>query len=230
MEHLLTIISSIILISLIGALIFKDSFRKDILISEGEATIFGILNVKGVAIVVLTGLFLGAIIWSTNNTSKKLPDNLSKTVYQNQLSNFNQIKTICNSINREIFNYYNSSYLKGFSKGFSNTIPNDVNYNQEIDNIIQQSSSRFISNYRKSLNIINSIKDKAFQDIIEYYKNINLALQEGNIKEYNKLIETTPTAIIELQNLDDIILKISKRDIKEMDDYLNEVKKFISNK
>lgn len=70
MEHLLTIISSIILISLIGALIFKDSFRKDILISEGEATIFGILNVKGVAIVVLTGLFLGAIIWSTNNTSK----------------------------------------------------------------------------------------------------------------------------------------------------------------
>lgn len=146
------------------------------------------------------------------------------------MSNFNQIKTICNSINREIFNYYNSSYLKGFSKGFSNTIPNDVNYNQEIDNIIQQSSSRFISNYRKSLNIINSIKDKAFQDIIEYYKNINLALQEGNIKEYNKLIETTPTAIIELQNLDDIILKISKRDIKEMDDYLNEVKKFISNK
>jgi uncharacterized protein YneR len=230
MEHLLTIISSIILISLIGALIFKDSFRKDILISEGEANIFGILNVKGVAIVVLTGLFLGAIIWSTNNTSKKLPDNLSKTVYQNQLANFNQIKTICKSINREIFNYYNSSYLKGFSKGFSNTIPQDVNYNQEIDNIIQQSSSRFISNYRKSLKIINSIKDKAFQDIIEYYKNINLALQEGNIKEYSKLIETTPTAIIELQNLDDIILKISKRDIKEMDDYLNEVKKFISSK
>jgi len=231
MEHLLTIISSIILISLIGALIFKEKFRKDILVSEGEATIFGILNVKGVAIIVLTGLFLGSLIWSTSNNSKKLPDNLSKTVYQNQLSHFNQIKTICNSINREVFNFYNSrGYLKGFSEGFINTIPASVDYNQKISSIIQQASSSFISNYRKSLQILDAIKDEAFQDIIEHYKNINLAIQEGDIEAYNQLIETTPTELIELKNLDDIISKISKREDKGIDDYLNEMNRFISKK
>lgn len=226
MEHTLTIISSIILISLIGALIFKESFRKDILVSEGEATIFGILNVKGVAIIVLSGLFLGALIWSTNSNSKKLPDNLTKTVYQNQLSNFNQIKIICSSINREVFNFYNSDYLRGYSKGFSNTIPDHINYHQEIEHIIQQSSSGFINNYRKSLNIIDEIKNNAFQDIIEHYKNINLAIQNGNLEEYNRLIETKPTAIIKLKNLDDVILNISKRDNKKLEDYLNEIEKF----
>jgi hypothetical protein len=168
MEHLLTIISSIILISLIGALIFKENFRKDILISEGEATIFGILNVKGAAIIALAGLFLGAIIWSTNNSTKKLPENLSRTVYQIQLSHFNQIKTICNSMNRAVFNFYNSrGYLRGFSKGFSGTIPNNINYAKEINSIIQQSSSKVISNYKKSLKILDDIKDNSFKDIIK---------------------------------------------------------------
>ena len=46
-----------------SALIFSRSFRSDVLGGEGEATVFGILSVKGVSIVLLCGLFLGGLLY-----------------------------------------------------------------------------------------------------------------------------------------------------------------------
>lgn len=54
---------AILLIFLVFALIFSDKFRGDILGHEGEAKVLGIFTVKGVAIVLLSAIFLGGMIY-----------------------------------------------------------------------------------------------------------------------------------------------------------------------
>lgn len=67
MQILVAIVCAALLIALISAFIFSDKFRKDVLVGEGEARIFGIITVKGIAIIVLSGLFLGGLIYSTHD-------------------------------------------------------------------------------------------------------------------------------------------------------------------
>lgn len=65
-ENLPILISSVcgfLLICLVMALIFSSRFRDDVLGGEGEATVAGVLSVKGVAIVLLCALFLGGFIY-----------------------------------------------------------------------------------------------------------------------------------------------------------------------
>ena len=56
-------VCGLLLIALVSALIFNQSFRNDVLGGEGEATVLGILSVKGVAIVLLCGLFLAGLLY-----------------------------------------------------------------------------------------------------------------------------------------------------------------------
>jgi len=56
-------VCALLLIALVSALILNQSFRNDILGGEGEASVLGILSVKGVAIVLLCGLFLGGLLY-----------------------------------------------------------------------------------------------------------------------------------------------------------------------
>jgi hypothetical protein len=51
------IVFGIILLAIISAFIFSPSFRKDVIASEGEAAVLGVINVKGVIIVLLMGIF-----------------------------------------------------------------------------------------------------------------------------------------------------------------------------
>ena len=48
-----------ILLAIVAAFIFSSKFRKDVIASEGEAAVLGIINVKGVIIVLLTAIFGG---------------------------------------------------------------------------------------------------------------------------------------------------------------------------
>ncbi len=48
-----------ILVAIMLAFIFSPQFRKDVIASEGEAALFGMINVKGVIIVLLTAIFGG---------------------------------------------------------------------------------------------------------------------------------------------------------------------------
>ena len=57
---------SFLLFILILALIFRRDFRDAVLGGPGEASIAGILTVKGVAIVLLCGLLVGGILFSLN--------------------------------------------------------------------------------------------------------------------------------------------------------------------
>lgn len=57
------IVIGIILIGIIGAFIISANFRKDVIASEGEAAVFGLINVKGVIIVLLTAIFVGAFVY-----------------------------------------------------------------------------------------------------------------------------------------------------------------------
>lgn len=57
------IIIGIILLAIILAFIFSANFRKDVIASEGEAKVLGLINVKGVIIVLLTAIFAGAFVY-----------------------------------------------------------------------------------------------------------------------------------------------------------------------
>ena len=53
------LVTGLILLAIITAFIFSAKFRKDVIASEGEAAVLGLINVKGVIIVLLTGIFGG---------------------------------------------------------------------------------------------------------------------------------------------------------------------------
>ncbi|MFT5823932.1 MAG: hypothetical protein ACI8ZM_005198 [Crocinitomix sp.] len=53
----------IILLAIVIAFIFSAKFRKDVIAGEGEAAVLGLINVKGVIIVLLTGIFGGIFVY-----------------------------------------------------------------------------------------------------------------------------------------------------------------------
>lgn len=66
MNNLATIIifiCALLLFGLVAALILSKSFRSDVLGGEGEASILGMLSVKGVSIVLLCALFIGGLLY-----------------------------------------------------------------------------------------------------------------------------------------------------------------------
>lgn len=63
LHEVVAIVCGGLLVALVLALIFSTKFRDDVLGGEGEASVAGILTVKGVAIVLLCGLFLGGMIY-----------------------------------------------------------------------------------------------------------------------------------------------------------------------
>ena len=65
-SEFVAIFLSLLLMALVIALIFRRDFRDAVLGSPGEASIAGILTVKGVAIVLLCGLLIGGILYALN--------------------------------------------------------------------------------------------------------------------------------------------------------------------
>ena len=63
MQLIAVLIIGAILLIIIGAFVFSSSFRKDVIASEGEASILGLFNVKGVLIILLTAIFCGTFIY-----------------------------------------------------------------------------------------------------------------------------------------------------------------------
>jgi hypothetical protein len=63
-SEFIAIFFDFLLMALIVALIFRRDFRDAVLGGPGEASIAGILTVKGVAIVLLCGLLIGGILFA----------------------------------------------------------------------------------------------------------------------------------------------------------------------
>ncbi len=59
----IAIFFALLLAALIVALIFRPNFRDAVLGGPGEASILGLISVKGVAIVLLCGLLIGGILF-----------------------------------------------------------------------------------------------------------------------------------------------------------------------
>ncbi len=57
------IIIGTILLGITGAFILSPAFRRDVIASEGEASILGLFNVKGVVIILLIAIFAGSFIY-----------------------------------------------------------------------------------------------------------------------------------------------------------------------
>jgi hypothetical protein len=61
---IVVVLFALLLSGLLVAFIFRRDFRDAVLGGHGEATFLGLLSVKGVAIVLLCGLFIGAILFA----------------------------------------------------------------------------------------------------------------------------------------------------------------------
>lgn len=70
---LIAAVFAFLLVALIVALIFSKQFRDAMLGGEGEASVLGVLTVKGVAIVLLCALFVGGLIYPLYSQSPTLP-------------------------------------------------------------------------------------------------------------------------------------------------------------
>ena len=62
-EIIITVVCAALLIMLVVALIFRKDFRDAVLGNEGEATIIGLVTVKGVSVVLLAGMFLAGMVY-----------------------------------------------------------------------------------------------------------------------------------------------------------------------
>ena len=73
-------VCSVATLLMVGALVFRDAFRRDVLAHDGEATILGILSVKGVAFVLILALLLGTTAWAIAASAKHEIDSLKTLV------------------------------------------------------------------------------------------------------------------------------------------------------
>ena len=76
----IVIFFSLLLLVLFIALIFRRDFRNAVLGGPGEASIAGILTVKGAAIVLLCGLLIGGMLFALTKLPKSSPDASSKSI------------------------------------------------------------------------------------------------------------------------------------------------------
>lgn len=67
--ELIAVFLALLLAALVAALIFRRDFRDAVLGGPGEASILGLISVKGVAIVLLCGLMIGGILFALNKLS-----------------------------------------------------------------------------------------------------------------------------------------------------------------
>ncbi|OIP89686.1 MAG: hypothetical protein AUK24_05880 [Syntrophaceae bacterium CG2_30_49_12] len=74
---LIAVFFALLLMALVAALIIRRDFRDAVLGGPGEATIFGVISLKGVAIVLLCGLLIGGILFALT----KLPPPLQPGPY-----------------------------------------------------------------------------------------------------------------------------------------------------
>ncbi|MDH6312475.1 uncharacterized protein (UPF0333 family) [Parabacteroides sp. PFB2-10] len=80
------VIIGALLIIIIAAFVFSSSFRKDVIASEGEASILGLFNVKGVLIILLAAIFCGALIYvfeKGSDKEKALQENMANKTEPN---------------------------------------------------------------------------------------------------------------------------------------------------
>lgn len=68
------IVIGAILLAIVAAFIFSSKFRKDVIAGKGEAAVLGLINVKGVIIVLLTGIFGGIFTYIIQLDSDQIPN------------------------------------------------------------------------------------------------------------------------------------------------------------
>jgi hypothetical protein len=71
------VLFALLLAGLVVALIFRRDFRNAVLGAPGEATVFGLLTVKGVAIVLLCSLLIGAILFVLTHLPVPAPETVA---------------------------------------------------------------------------------------------------------------------------------------------------------
>ena len=228
MEYILPIICSLAILGLLGALIFNASFRADILTTNSEARIFGIINVKGVAIIVLSGLFLGGLIWSFTNSKQEKSNELTIALANNQSMHLNEIKIKTENIENELLAYYTDQYVPAFAKNFAEQIPAGLNLDSEIENIIATSSSENIKSFRSAFRKVHELRDKCYANIRDYHADILEAVEKNNEDEYLRLMNNRPQLLVDLANLESKITAGSNGREKKLIDFMEYIDQYLN--
>jgi hypothetical protein len=226
MEYLLPIVCSILLIALIASLIFKDEFRHDILATEGEASIFGILTVKGVAIIILTGLFLGGLIWSFSNSKKYVPRDLSAALATNHSSQIGEVNLKIESIENLLMSFYSMEYIPSFASDFVKKMPSSKTGSQQIE-LISKASRLNVLSFRNAVKKLQQLREKCYFEIDQHYNSITNAINNGDLDVYRKMITTKPVMIKDLNKLDSVIEDISKNNDQRLENYFDAIDRYI---
>jgi len=151
------IVIGVILLIIIGAFVFSSSFRKDVIASEGEASILGMFNVKGVLIILLMAIFCGTFIYvlqyenNGNKTDSKTEDKDINIEWVG-LENVRKQILLDSVLLCEMTPLLGTSYIKNFTKlGEVNEINGINNFYYRLDSInyvnIANSRYRFMVSF-----------------------------------------------------------------------------------
>ena len=206
----------------------SNSFRADILKTNNEASIFGVLSVKGVAIIVLTGLFLGGLIWSLSNSKRHQSNELTIALSNVQASHLNEIKLKTENIETTLLNFYTNEYVPKFAENFAEQIPTNLNLDAEIKNIIAASSSENIKSFRSSLGKLHQLRDECYSNMRGYHAQILKAVQEDNKEEYERLMNNRPQFLIDLTLLESLITDNTSAGEQKLNDYLKSIGEYLN--
>lgn len=227
MEYLLPIICSLSILGLLAALIFNASFRADILTTNSEASVFGIINVKGVAIIVLSGLFLGGLIWSFTNTNQRSSNELTLALAHNQSMHLNEIKIKTENIENELLVYYTDRYVPAFAKNFTQQIPAGLDLYTEMEHIIEASSSENIKSFKTAFGKLHQLRDKCYSNIRDYHAEILTAIEKNDKEEYKRLMNNRPQLLIDLATLETKVSEGLNNQEKKLVDYLDYIDQYL---
>ena len=209
MDLLVPILCATVLVALISALIISDKFRHDILAHEGEASFLGIMSVKGVVVVVLCGLFLTGLIYSTNRniTNDVVNIDTLPLISQAQSAALEVSETRWKQIQKELDLFFTEQW----EPYFSSAAVKDMN----LVNLIREKTTPeeasqvlitcFGATVRHALEARKEWQyplDEAYRreqaQIRNYYQQQSLAAASGDSESLNSLIKSPPDSVFPL--------------------------------
>ena len=208
-ENLVPIVCSVLLTALVAALIFNSKFRQDIMAGEGEASVLGILSVKGVVIVLLSGLFLGALIltaksgMNTNNTNTTgfIVDDVLPLIEQKHSSDISYIDQTTERLKSDVEDFMNDKWNPRFLSLAVNNhlvvedLKNATSIEEKQRILSDFSKDALYQIFKQKQELIDSI-DRGYRLKISalrtHYRKILIAAASQDLETYREMISKVP--------------------------------------
>ena len=206
MQTLVPILLGFLLAAIVGAMIFSTKFRKDLLGGEGEARILGILSIKGAAVVVLCGLFVGGLLYSVPKAQEApsgfVSEDLLNLLAANQGSALREADQNAASLRGEYRTFVNERWMPLFMANFvrradlKRDIRDTLNKPDELDERITEFTKFAVEEVLRRedelLGLVDSVHKKSTSRLREWYNETLIAVAGRNVEEYRELLKARP--------------------------------------